>query len=123
MWEYRAALTEILDGDTIRLWVDLGCFVGRHHMDVRLLGVSAPELRDPGGPETKDFVQAWMYTLNPDLSWPMLINTQTTKVTEPTEKQSFTRYIADIRNITNGDHLNAQLRHWLSQHPEWGGGT
>jgi hypothetical protein len=122
MWTYRASLLEILDGDTLRLLVDTG-FYARHRIDLRLLDVSAPELRDPGGPETRDFVQAWYYQLNLDLEWPMLIHTQTTKLIEPSEKQSFTRYIGDIHNITNGDHLNAQVRHHLAQHPEWGPGT
>jgi hypothetical protein len=123
VWEYRASPIVAVDGDTVRLLVDLG-FYARHQIDLRLLDVSAPELRDSGGVEARDHVTAWLRTVAlPGLAWPLLVRTQTTKVTEPTERQTFTRYIGDIYDITNGDHLNAQLRHWLSQHPEWGSGS
>lgn len=113
MWEYRAQLVEVIDGDTVRLLADTG-FYARHQIDLRLLDVNAPELRDPGGQESSEWVQLWFETrLSYGLNWPLLIRTQTTRVTEPTEKQTFTRYIGDIYDITNGDHLNAQLRHWL----------
>ena len=122
MWEYRALPIMTLDGDTVRLLVDIG-FYARHQIDLRLLDVHAPELRDPGGLEARDFAVGWLETAaQSNLTWPLLIRTQTTKVTEPTEKQTFTRYIGDIYDITGASHLNAQLRHWLSQHPEWGPG-
>lgn len=113
MWEYRASPIEALDGDTIRLLVDVG-FYARHEIDLRLLDVWAPELDDPGGQEARQFAQTWLETRTLALAWPVLVRTQTTKVTEPTEKRSFTRYIGDVFDITDGDHLNARLRHYLT---------
>jgi endonuclease YncB( thermonuclease family) len=120
VWEYRAQLVEVLDGDTVRLLADVG-FYGRHQVDVRLLAVNAPELNEPGGRETADFVRNWTNGLAA-LRWPILLRTQTTKVSEPSEKQTFTRYIGDVYDITGAGYLNALVREFLAQHPEWGTG-
>jgi hypothetical protein len=84
MWDYRARPLEVLDGDTIRLEADLG-YYARHRVDIRLLDVHAPELREPGGPETGAFVQEWLEQLAA-IEWPLAIHTQITRVTEPTDE-------------------------------------
>lgn len=41
---YRAEVVRVVDGDTVRLLVDVG-FHGRHESNFRLLGIDAPEVR------------------------------------------------------------------------------
>lgn len=43
MYEYRAQVVEIVDGDTVKLDVDLG-FSIRQRMTLRLYGINAPEM-------------------------------------------------------------------------------
>lgn len=45
MYEYRATLLRVIDGDTIDVAVDLGFFVS-HRRTLRLRGVNTPELND-----------------------------------------------------------------------------
>jgi hypothetical protein len=127
VWEYRARSLKVLDGDTVRLLVDLGFYTFRR-IDLRLLEVGAPELHEPGGVETRDYVEQWIHDAGAGLDWPLLIRTQITKLVEPTERQSFTRYIGDILDHLDvfdrdGRHLNADLRAYLAEHPEWGPGS
>jgi micrococcal nuclease len=44
VYEYRASVIRILDGDTVELDVDLGCWVHVHRI-CRLLGINAPEVK------------------------------------------------------------------------------
>lgn len=120
MWEYRASVIDVLDGDTLRLLVDTG-FHARHQVDLRLVAVKAPELNQAGGPETKEFVVDWCSKL-PPLKWPLLIKTSTTTVTEPSEKMTFTRYLGHAWNIDNDACLNVAINGFLTLHPEWGPG-
>jgi micrococcal nuclease len=45
-----ATVVEVVDGDTVRLDVDLGFYV-RVRMLCRLVGLNAPEHNQPGGPQ------------------------------------------------------------------------
>lgn len=120
MWEYRAACLHVIDGDTIRVLADTG-FGGRHEVDVRLLGVSAPELSELGGAETRGFIEIeWMGLLQHGLRWPLLIRTSITTTPEPSERRTFIRYLADVTDITSGASLNKDLADYLAEHPEWG---
>lgn len=121
MWAYRSALLAVLDGDTIRAEVDLGCHV-RTQQDIRLTAVSAPELSQPGGVEAQRYVIDWMARLAA-LRWPLLVTTSPNTRPEPDERRSFVRYLGTVADITDGRVLNTDLAHWLAQHPEWGSGT
>lgn len=48
-WRFRGRVLEVLDGDTVRVALDLG-FRITHVVEIRLLGIDAPELHapDPG---------------------------------------------------------------------------
>jgi hypothetical protein len=124
MWEYRARLINVHDGDTVTLEMDTG-FGGRQQEAIRLLGVFAPELSQPGGNETRDFVVAWMRVVNIiGTMWPLLVTTLPTLTSEPTERQSFTRYIGSISDIQNhAVQLNTAVNAFLATHPEWGPGV
>ena len=120
MWEYRAKLREVIDGDSLHLVLDLGLEVWRP-VEIRLLGVFAPEHNQPGGQETKQFVEYWMSKLDPTLKWPLMVTTSITKTLEPTEKQTFVRYIATVYGLKSRS-LNTDITSFLKTHPEWGGG-
>jgi len=118
LWTYRAIPLAITDGDTCRLLVDHGAYI-RSQMDVRLADVYAPELRDPGGYETREYVLDWMAEL-PSVNWPLLIRTDPNTTPEPEERRSFVRYIATVWDIGEIRCLNVDLRGFLAEHPEWG---
>lgn len=44
MYEYRARIARVVDGDTVRADVDLGFSIGWANMDLRLYGINAPEM-------------------------------------------------------------------------------
>jgi micrococcal nuclease len=48
MYEYRALITRVVDGDTVWAEVDLGCDV-RIKLTLRLAGINAPELSTAEG--------------------------------------------------------------------------
>jgi len=53
MYDYRATVVKVTDGDSLKLNVDLG-FDTWHVGAFRLLGIAARELDQPGGPEARD---------------------------------------------------------------------
>ena len=57
MYEYRATVQHVVDGDTIDFDVDLGFHV-HQYMRVRLEGIDAPEKGTSGGSAATEFVQA-----------------------------------------------------------------
>jgi endonuclease YncB( thermonuclease family) len=122
MWDYRAQLIRIDDADTIVILADQG-FSGRQEEAIRLADVSAPELRDPGGAESKAFTQAWAGQL-PLLRWPLYVMTQPNTNPEPSERRSFVRYIGTVYDYADRSRcLNDDLAAFLAQHPEWGSGS
>lgn len=58
MYDYRATLVRVVDGDTVRLDLDLGFYEWRHDQSYRLLRVNAPEMSTPEGVAAK----AWLET-------------------------------------------------------------
>lgn len=58
-WIYPCCtVLDVYDGDTIRVDIDLGQDVWVRRRTVRLAGVAARELRDPGGGEARDHLAA-----------------------------------------------------------------
>ena len=45
MYEYKALVTKVYDGDTITVDIDLGFGVCRKGQKIRLLGIDTPEIR------------------------------------------------------------------------------
>jgi hypothetical protein len=121
MWEYRARLVRSWDGDSCFVELDLG-FSARYAAELRLFEVYAPELHQLGGGETRQYVNDWFATINPDLTWPLFVRTVQTKVIEPTQKTTFSRYVAIVHRYgenTTGVSLNDSVNGFLAQHPEW----
>jgi micrococcal nuclease len=57
MYEYRATLLRVIDGDTLDLVIDLGCFVSIERR-IRLLGINTPELHDPDASKRVQAIRA-----------------------------------------------------------------
>ncbi len=55
-YTYAALVEEVIDGDTLRVNVDVA-FGVRLHDKLRLRGINCPEMTAPGGPEAKRFVE------------------------------------------------------------------
>ena len=57
MYEYQATVTNVVDGDTIEVAIDLGFHVTIHER-VRIYGVDTPERGQPGWAEATAFTTA-----------------------------------------------------------------
>lgn len=44
MYQYKAKVTKVVDGDTVYVEADLGFFI-KTHLKLRLAGINAPEIR------------------------------------------------------------------------------
>jgi hypothetical protein len=103
-------------------------FGQRYEPELRLLDVHAPELTQPGGAECTAFVNAWfghVATIDPGRRWNLYVETVQTKQVEPTQKMSFTRYVATVWPVGNRApeaSLNWLLAQYLAGHPEWPSG-
>jgi len=64
LYTYRAVVTRVIDGDTIKLSISLGFNVWVHDQSIRLSGVFAPETRSgsveerASGAKVRDFVSS-----------------------------------------------------------------
>lgn len=92
MYEYKAIVRSIYDGDTFRADVDLGFNVWAKNLAFRLNRINAPELvkADPRGRTARDYLT----TLMP-VGSEVLIRTEKDK----TEK--YGRWLADVFSIDN----------------------
>jgi endonuclease YncB( thermonuclease family) len=121
MWDFRARLTRPYDGDSFWVLCDTA-FRQRYEPELRLYQVYAPELHQPGGPETRQFISDWFTGLNHNLQWPLYVQTIQTKTVEPNQKTTLDRYLAMVWRY--GEHpagvtLNESVVRFLDQHPEW----
>jgi micrococcal nuclease len=51
LYQYRAVITKVYDGDTVTADIDLGFNTWRHNQKLRLYGVDTPEVRGKERPE------------------------------------------------------------------------
>jgi len=60
MYEYRALVRRVYDGDTITVDIDLGFNIVTRNQKIRLVGINAPEIRGKlreKGLESRDFLR------------------------------------------------------------------
>lgn len=106
MFEYRARVLRVVDGDTLICTLDLGlhCF---HVESLRVARVDTPELfsgdNREAGKDARLFAEAWVEDAGVDrgendIEWPLLVRTHK-------DKQTFNRYIADIYRRDTGESL------------------
>ena len=92
MYEYKAVVTRVIDGDTVELAVDLG-FAITINEKFRLLGVDTPEMPTPEGKSAKAAVEV------------KLLNKTITVRSEGKDK--YGRYLATL--FLNGENINRWL--------------
>lgn len=107
MWEYQALTENVHDGDTVRFLIDQGMYERTSQM-IRFIGVFAPELDKPGGPEARDFVSRWLGNHKHGAEWPVIITTKK-------NAQSFTRYLGMVKCATCGVSLNEAVNTFLKE--------
>ena len=60
MYEYRATVTDVYDGDTITVDIDLGLRTFKKGLKIRLLRVNTPEIRGKEREEEGLKVRNWL---------------------------------------------------------------
>ena len=114
MWDKRAFVTSVHDGDTITATLDQGFGDLKEDMHVRLLGVYAPELKQPGGPETRQFVVDWLarYAMVP-LRFPFVVTTARGPRSDQ-EITTFERYVAVVESLDRSHNLNMDVQAFIT---------
>lgn len=123
MWDTRSAYLSNHDGDTVTYASDLGRRI-RHQADIRLLGVFAPELTQPGGPECRDFVRAWHVDRVRGRRWPFLVVTSLVWAGDPDRaeaKKTLDRYVATVTCIETNEVLNLAVQDFVTRNGFGGG--
>lgn len=88
-FRYLAEVLEVIDGDTVRLMIDLG-FRTFTKVDIRLKGVWAPELSEGHkGAYAREYAQMMLG------QW---VTVETELNTKGNEVRSFTRYVGTVWN-------------------------
>jgi hypothetical protein len=127
MWDQRIQIPvdRVHDGDTLYdVYVDEG-ERHYHYEDIRLLGVFAPELDDPGGPECRQFVLDWIkdvlasYGNNPP-KWPFVRINARMKVKDA-EQKTLDRFVSTITNMDGTRNLNAEIIQFIHENGYSGG--
>lgn len=87
MYTYKAAVTRIVDGDTIIVDIDLGFGVWLREQSIRMANINAPEIRGSSrekGLESKRFLEY------------IILNKWVTIKTEKDRKGKYGRWIATV---------------------------
>ena len=88
MYQYKAIVTKIYDGDTITIDIDLGFGIWKKKQSIRLSGIDAPEIRGKereDGLIVRDTLRKWI-----PLGSEVLI------VTEKDRTGKYGRYLAEV---------------------------
>jgi micrococcal nuclease len=110
-YEYHATVTEVVDGDTIVIDIDLGFDVVFTKQKVRLLGVDTPESRTSDkvekvfGLASKDFVKKFVVACKNQV----IIRTHISEGTDDSGREKFGRLLGEIVNPETKEVLNEQL--------------
>jgi hypothetical protein len=114
MWDYRAKITNVHDGDTVTAVLDRG-FGDMVEIQVRLFGTFAPELAQTGGADTRDYAAAWIAARqgsDPE-AWPFIVTSIRNKV-DTREIETLGRYVCLITD-PQGECLNTAVSAYVQQ--------
>ncbi len=112
----------IHDGDTLRLELDRG-FDDRSVRDLRLYGVYAPELSQPGGQDTRDFVLGWLRAHHAevrDAGWPLAVDTLRVRDNSH-EQTTLARYLGIVYSADRMCCLNDDITAYVQEQGYTGG--
>lgn len=110
-YEYNATVTEVVDGDTVVVDIDLGFDVMFTNQKVRLLGVDTPESRTSDkvekvfGLASKDFCKKFITACKNKV----IIRTHISEGTDDSGREKFGRLLGEIINPETKEVLNEQL--------------
>lgn len=110
-YEYHAIVTEVVDGDTIVIDLDLGFDIKFTNQKVRLLGVDTPESRTSDkvekafGIASKDFCKRFVAACKNRV----IIRTHISEGTDDSGREKFGRLLGEIINPDTREVLNEQL--------------
>lgn len=103
------------DGDTITAILDQG-FGDTKEIQVRMLGVFAPELKQDGGAETQAFVARWIdETTLAGVPYSHVVTTART-VRSDKEQTTLGRYVATVTSHDGSRNLNAEVTEFIASH-------
>lgn len=97
MYEYRALILRVVDGDTVHADVDLG-FDAHQRMTLRLAGINAPEMGTPEGVAAKQWLADALLGAH---AGPLTIRTVKDR------REKYGRYLATL--YVNGVDLNEAM--------------
>lgn len=100
MYDYKATLIRVVDGDTLHVSIDLGCDTSLR-MTVRLYGINSPEMSTLEGKEAKAYAERWFAEHAPDGQ--LMIRTRRDK------KEKYGRYLAIVYYSLGQEPLNDAL--------------
>ncbi|WP_336364727.1 thermonuclease family protein [Halalkalicoccus salilacus] len=113
LWQYRADVERVVDGDTLDLSIDLGFGVRLtgDEARVRLRDVDTAEIFGTAkdndeydkGQQHKEFVEEWIAE-GADEEWPFFVETR-----KDDERGKYGRWLAIIIRRTDGANLNEDL--------------
>lgn len=104
LYNYKAEVVKIIDGDTLDVNVDLGFDIW-HSIRIRLYGLDAPETRTTdveeksSGLKTKEFIKNWL----DKNGYSIFIKTYRGKA------EKYGRVLAEVYDSTCAEHLNDLL--------------
>lgn len=110
MWDRRAKIVRVIDGDTVEALLDQG-FGDTKRITLRLKGARAPERGQQGSMETMQFVERWLVQRMRTLAWPFVVVTYRTSA--DVEDRSFARYIADVLTADLGETLSEAINQFV----------
>lgn len=109
MWEWPATLTDVHDGDTVTVTIDRGFEEQRLNMKLRLEGVFAPELKQTGGAETRQFLVDLL------AAHTNCLVVQTVRLKNgKRELKTLERYVARLSCGLDGANLNATVANFIT---------
>jgi micrococcal nuclease len=113
LWQYRARVARVVDGDTLDLVIDLGFGVSLSGDEARVrlrdidtaetYGVSKDSEEYARGSRHKAFVEAWVAETD-DEEWPVFVRTE-----KDDERGKYGRWLAVIQRRADGAVLNDDL--------------
>ena len=101
LYTYRATLVRVVDGDTIRLDLDLGFYEWRKDQSYRLLRINAPEMSTVEGGAAKIALEGFL--------------AGKTLIAHTEKSDHFGRFLADI-TATDPAGVETNISDWLVEH-------